>query len=131
MLVVTLRDRPIHVHADVVRIVEVVSNILGNAAKYTPDGGRIELAVSVEESTAIIRVRDNGVGISPDMLEQIFRGSSRSIPQPIEVRGGLGIGLAIVKAVIEQHGGSVEARSEGIGQVSEFIVCLPVAELAT
>ena len=130
-LVVTLSDRPIHVHADVARIVEVVGNILGNAAKYTPDSGRIELAVSVEESTAIIRVRDNGLGISPDMLERIFQRFVQVDTAAHRARGGLGIGLAIVKAVIEQHGGSVEARSEGIGQGSEFIVRLPVAAFAT
>jgi PAS domain S-box-containing protein len=130
-LVVTLSDRPIYVDADVGRIVEVVGNILGNAAKYTPDGGRIELAVSVEEGKAIIRVRDNGLGISPDMLERVFQRFVQVDTAAHRACGGLGIGLAIVKAVVELHGGSVEARSEGIDQGSEFIVRLPVAEFAT
>jgi PAS domain S-box-containing protein len=118
---------PIYLQADETRLVQVVSNLLSNAAKYMQDGGRIDLAVLEEEGSAVIRVRDEGVGIAPEMLDRIFQrfvqvGASRRLAE-----GGLGIGLSLVKAVVEAHGGSVEAHSEGVGRGSVFTVRVPMS----
>jgi two-component system CheB/CheR fusion protein len=117
---------PIDVDADGARLVQVVSNLLNNAAKYMQEGGRIELSVAEEAGAAVIRVRDEGVGIPPEMLDRIFQrfvqlGESRRLAE-----GGLGIGLSLVKAVVEAHGGRVDAHSEGIGRGSVFTVRLPM-----
>ncbi len=125
-LSVTLPDEPLPVRADVVRLVQVIQNLLTNAAKYTPEGGRIELEARRENDQAIIQVRDTGIGLSPEVLPHIFelfmqgeRGLDRS-------QGGLGIGLTVVKRLVELHGGRIEARSNGPGRGSEFTVCLPL-----
>jgi signal transduction histidine kinase len=121
-----LPDSAIHVLADAARIVQVVSNLLSNAAKYMHDGGRIDLTVEEHGGHAEIRVHDEGVGIAPEMLSRIFNRFVQVGSSAHRDEGGLGIGLSLVKAVVELHGGSVEARSEGIGTGSEFIVRLPV-----
>jgi signal transduction histidine kinase/CheY-like chemotaxis protein len=116
---------PAHVLGDRTRLVQVVSNILNNAAKYTPSGGRITLDLKVLDGQAQISVRDNGVGIEADVLPYIFDLFTQAERTPDRSQGGLGIGLALVKSLVGLHGGQVEARSEGPGQGSEFFVRLP------
>ena len=126
-LSVELPMLPIFVEADGARIVQVVSNLLHNAAKYMREGGKIELIAAEEHGTAVIRVRDEGVGIPPEMLGRVFQRFVQIESSTSLARGGLGIGLALVKVLVEGHGGTVVARSEGIGKGSEFTVHLPVA----
>jgi len=115
------------VHADAVRLEQVVVNLLTNAAKYTPDGGLIELTAEYDGEDAVVRVRDSGMGIRPEHLEQVFALFSQGATTLDRSKGGLGIGLALVKHVVEMHGGSVRAMSDGPGTGSEFIVRLPAA----
>ncbi|HLU07168.1 MAG TPA: PAS domain S-box protein [Woeseiaceae bacterium] len=115
------------VHADAVRLEQVVVNLLTNAAKYTPDGGLIELTAEHDGEDAVVRVRDSGMGIRPEHLEQVFALFSQGATTLDRSKGGLGIGLALVKHVVEMHGGSVRAMSDGPGTGSEFIVRLPAA----
>jgi CheY-like chemotaxis protein len=110
---------------DRTRLVQVISNILNNAAKYTAPGGRITLSVTVDEQRVHVAVRDNGVGIAPDILPYIFDLFTQAERTPDRSQGGLGIGLALVKSLVTLHGGTVRASSEGIGQGSEFCICLP------
>jgi signal transduction histidine kinase len=114
------------VHADPVRLTQVIGNLLSNAAKYTPEGGQIELDLGAEDGFATIAVRDNGIGIGPEYLAHVFElfGQVGS-PRP-HGHDGLGIGLALVRRIVELHGGRVEARSAGNGQGSEFVVRLPL-----
>ncbi len=124
-LVLNFTNEPTLVLADPARLAQVFTNILNNAAKYTPPGGRIEVAVQVQGEELQVRVRDNGAGIEPRMLRQVF-GLFTQIPQQDERPGaGLGIGLSLVDGLVRLHGGRVEARSAGLGQGSEFIVQLP------
>lgn len=113
------------VHADAVRLEQVIVNLLTNAAKYTPDGGVIELAAGREDEEAVLRVRDTGIGIPPEQLDQVFALFSQGATTLDRSKGGLGIGLALVKHLVEMHGGSVQAKSGGLGMGSEFIVRLP------
>jgi signal transduction histidine kinase len=124
-LKVSLPAEPIRVQGDLARLTQVIANLLNNAAKYQNDGGRIELTVSRTPSMVLISVRDSGLGISPDMLAQIFELFSQGERSPDRAQGGLGIGLSLVKNLVEMHGGSVHAVSAGLGQGSEFIVRLP------
>jgi signal transduction histidine kinase len=101
-------------------------NLLINAAKYTPENGRIELRASMEQNEALVHVLDNGVGIAPEMQPHIFELFTQAAESAGQA-GGLGIGLSLVKNFLDLHGGSVQARSEGPGQGSEFIVRLPLA----
>lgn len=124
-LVLALTREPTPVLGDPARLAQVFTNILNNAAKYTPRGGRIEVSAQVQGEELQVRVRDNGAGIEPRMLQQVF-GLFTQIPQ----RGGryaagLGIGLSLVDGLVRLHGGRVEAISAGLGQGSEFIVYLP------
>jgi len=112
-------------HADPVRLIQVIANLLNNAAKYTDRGGRIVISAQAEGSEAVIRVRDTGVGIPADMLDRIFDMFVQVDLPPERTRQGLGIGLTLVKRLVELHGGTVVARSEGPGLGSEFIVRLP------
>jgi signal transduction histidine kinase len=116
-----------HLHVDAGRIVQVLCNLMNNAGKYMKEGGRIHLSAAVEDGTAIIRVRDEGVGIAPEMLNRIFERYVQVDTSLHRAAGGLGLGLMLVKSLVEAHGGTVEAHSAGIGQGSEFIVRLPVA----
>jgi signal transduction histidine kinase len=108
---------------DEMRLSQVVANLLTNAAKYTEPGGEITLGTACDEEWAVLSVRDNGQGLSPELMPHLFqmftRGSS-------DASGGLGLGLAIVKSLVELHGGSVEAMSDGPGRGSEFVVRLPL-----
>jgi PAS domain S-box-containing protein len=127
-LTVTFPSQPIHVTADPVRLEQVVGNLLTNACKFTDKGGHVSLAVEAEDGLAIIRVRDNGIGIAPDQLPQIFDLFMRADSRLDRMEKGLGIGLALVKHLVEKHGGTIEARSSGLGHGSEFVVRLPVAQ---
>ena len=117
----------IAVMGDWVRLIQVGVNILNNAAKYTPAGGDIWLSVAARSADVEIRVRDNGRGIRRDLLERVFDLFMQADPHSGNALGGLGVGLALVRRVVELHGGNVQARSEGLGRGSEFIVRLPVA----
>jgi PAS domain S-box-containing protein len=131
-LTVSLPERPVRVEADSARLAQVLSNLLNNAAKYTQDGGRIDLTVEQSRGDAVIRVRDNGIGIASerlptvfDMFEQIEGAADRS-------QGGLGIGLTLARRLVEMHGGKIEAHSAGLGKGSEFVTRLPaIAGTAT
>jgi signal transduction histidine kinase/ActR/RegA family two-component response regulator len=125
--VMTVSPEPLTVEADPVRLSQVVANLLNNAAKYTEPGGQIWLAASSRKGEVSISVRDTGVGISPSMLPQIFRMFTQADKDHKRAQGGLGIGLALAKGLVEMHGGRIEAQSEGEGLGSEFIIHLPLA----
>jgi signal transduction histidine kinase/ActR/RegA family two-component response regulator len=124
-LAVSLPEGPLHVKGDLVRLAQIVSNLLNNAAKYTDTGGRIRLEVEVSENWVVITVRDNGVGIPASLLPQVFDLFIQADQSLARAQGGLGIGLTLVKRLVEMHGGRVEAQSAGPGQGSEFRVWLP------
>jgi signal transduction histidine kinase/ActR/RegA family two-component response regulator len=126
--VITSFARGMVVNADGVRLAQVVANLLTNAAKYTERGGVISVSAMREGDRVAIRVSDNGVGITADVLPHVFDTFYQSRQAIDRAQGGLGLGLAIVRTLVELHGGSVEARSEGVGQGSEFTVWLPVVE---
>ena len=125
-LSVTLPTRPIIVDADVTRLSQVFSNLLNNAAKYTERDGDIALVAERQGSDVVVTVRDNGVGIPPEMLPKLFVMFTQVDRSLERSQGGLGIGLSLVKTLVELHGGSVDARSGGHGLGSKFIVRLPV-----
>ncbi len=126
-LTVSLSPEALFVDGDPVRLVQVFGNLLTNAAKYTDPGGRIELILSREDDQAVVTVRDNGVGIPPAMLSSIFDLFTQANLGQGKVRGGMGVGLALAKRLIELHGGQIEAHSAGVGRGSEFIARLPLA----
>ncbi|CAN5559299.1 hypothetical protein BH10ACI1_BH10ACI1_27130 [soil metagenome] len=129
-LTITLPYKPIYIEADLTRVAQIFLNILNNAAKYSDPGGKISLVVCNEDSQAVIRIKDTGHGIAPEMLPKIFEIFGQIQTPDEQARGGLGIGLSVVKKMVEMHGGSVEVFSEGLGKGSEFIVRLPLtAEL--
>ena len=125
---VKVADEPLRVFGDSVRLAQIAANIINNAAKYTPPGGRIEIDAARGGDEVVLRVRDNGVGISADMMPRVFDLFAQTDGQIRLSEGGLGIGLALVRSLVEIHGGRVEARSEGVGRGSEFIVSLPLAD---
>src|SRR5690606_17336568 len=121
---VSIPKPPIVLEADPTRLEQMIWNLLSNAAKYTEQGGRIDLTVERADGEAVLLVRDTGIGIEPELLPRIFdpfvqaeSGSGRS-------QGGLGIGLGLVRSLVELHGGTIEARSGGLGSGSEFVVRL-------
>ena len=118
------------VAGDANRLVQVLANLLNNAAKYTPAGGRIELRIDVTEAEVQITVRDNGIGIAPEFLSGVFDMFSQAQRTADRAQGGLGLGLALVRSLVELHGGSVAAHSGGLGQGSDFIVRLPRVQSA-
>jgi signal transduction histidine kinase len=120
-------EAPVMVLGDPARLQQVVGNLLNNAAKYTPPGGRIDLSLAVEGDDAIVRVRDTGAGIAADDLRHVFDSFTRSRARPTPADGGLGLGLSLVKRLVELHGGSVRADSQGPGTGAEFVVRLPLA----
>jgi signal transduction histidine kinase len=124
-LTVSLPTGPVFLVADSLRLEQVLANLLSNAAKFTDPGGHIGLTAGVEAGQAVLRVRDNGRGIAPDLLPRVFdlfrQGPDLGNNGPV----GLGIGLALVKSLVELHGGSVAASSDGPGTGTEFVVHLP------
>ena len=126
-LTIEFPPETIFVDADTTRLAQVISNLLNNAAKYTEPGGRITLKVERRGNEAVVSVRDTGVGIPAHMLPKVFDIFTQVDRSLERSQGGLGIGLSLVKGLVEQHGGSVEASSDGNGAGSEFVIRLPVA----
>lgn len=127
---VQMPAEPVVLEGDLVRLVQILQNLLNNAAKYTPDGGHIELLVKPLESDVEIEVRDNGMGITAELLPvvfELFRQGNRTLDRS---QGGLGIGLTLVRQLVKLHGGQVSASSRGPGQGASFIVRLPMAAAA-
>ncbi|WP_290659820.1 ATP-binding protein [Aquabacterium sp.] len=126
-LTVELPEQPIVLDADPTRLTQIILNLLNNATKYTPPGGRIWLGIRQVGEHATVTVQDSGLGIPRDHLSTIFEMFSQLTPALERSQGGLGIGLALVRGLVELHGGSVSAHSDGPGQGSEFVVKLPIA----
>jgi len=124
-LVVQVPAEPIWVEVDATRLEQVFSNLLINAAKYTPDGGEIMLTMEKAQNRVSICIRDSGIGIEPAVLLRVFDMFAQADAAAPCAEGGSGIGLAVVRDVVEMHGGSVRAASAGLGQGSEFTVLLP------
>jgi signal transduction histidine kinase/ActR/RegA family two-component response regulator len=118
---------PLHIIADRVRIQQILENVILNAVKYTAPGGRIEVSAQAELTEVVVRVRDNGIGIAPDKLQQVWDLFVQVDESPERTRKGLGIGLALVRDLVKRHGGTVEAHSEGLGKGSTFTLRLPRA----
>jgi signal transduction histidine kinase/FixJ family two-component response regulator len=125
-LAIVLPPGPVTVEADSLRMAQVLANLLNNAAKYSKSPGQIRLAVTAEGSEAVFRVRDKGIGIPSQMIEQIFNMFTQVDQSLDHSQGGLGLGLTLVRNLVEMHGGSVSAHSDGLGQGSEFVVRLPI-----
>ncbi|HEV2972061.1 MAG TPA: PAS domain S-box protein [Pirellulales bacterium] len=126
-LVVSISPSPITVNADATRLVQVVVNLLNNAAKYMDRSGQIWLTAQHKENEVVLSVRDSGLGIPPDMLLRVFDMYAQVDSHASHSRGGLGLGLPLAKHLVEMHGGRIEARSDGTGAGSEFIIHLPLA----
>jgi PAS domain S-box-containing protein len=122
---VRLPAQPVYLESDPVRLAQVLLNLLDNAAKYTPEGGRIEVEARLLGPVVEIKVRDNGMGIPAELLPQIFDLFQQGERTLDRSQGGLGIGLTLVKRLVEMHGGRLEAHSEGVGLGAEFTICLP------
>ena len=129
-LEVALPTSPIRLHADPIRLTQVFANLLNNSCKYTPAGGRISVAAEQAGGSAIVRVRDSGVGIPLDQQEAIFGMFTQLERSAEREREGLGIGLTLVRQLVDMHGGSVQVRSEGASRGSEFVVTLPALAAA-
>jgi PAS domain S-box-containing protein len=130
-LVVTLPKRSVIVEADFTRLAQAFVNLLNNAAKYSNRGGRIELSISRKDNHASVSVKDSGIGIAADQLPRVFEMFLQVDSSLERSQGGLGIGLTLVKRLVEMHGGTISAMSEGLGKGSEFIVELPLASDAS
>jgi signal transduction histidine kinase len=130
-LTLDLPKYTVWLQADKTRIAQVVSNLLNNAAKYTPPGGRITLTAHADVGVVRIVVSDNGIGIPVDMQSQIFEIFTQVQTEDTRPQAGLGVGLALVKQLVELHGGSVTVASEGAGKGSTFAVQLPLLEANT
>ncbi|MGI4812688.1 MAG: ATP-binding response regulator [Janthinobacterium lividum] len=128
-LVLSLSDQPVFVRGDPVRLTQVFGNLLDNAVKYTPVGGRIEVASAVRDGWATVSIQDNGVGVSAEDVPHIFELFSQSNRALDRAQGGLGIGLSLVRSISAMHGGKTEVRSAGLGHGSCFLTHLP--ELAS
>ena len=127
-LILDLPDADVWLDADLMRLSQVVSNLLNNAAKYTPEGGRIVLSARRDRDQVLISVSDNGIGIPSDMLPRVFDLFTQIRDNTDRSRGGLGIGLALVKQLVEMHGGAIAAESAGLGKGSAFRMRLPLSE---
>ena len=126
-LQIDLPPTPLLIQGDMTRVTQVIGNVLANAVKYTDDGGRIGVSAKLDGGLVEIRISDNGIGIPASMLPTVFDLFSQAGAMDGRSRGGLGIGLALVKRLVEMHGGSVEIRSGGAGQGTEFLIRLPAA----
>jgi signal transduction histidine kinase len=122
---ISLPSEPVHFTGDPLRLAQIVSNLLTNAAKYTPEGGVIWLSATVDEADIKLFVRDNGLGIAPELLGHIFSMFSQIHEASIHSEGGLGIGLALSSGLASLHGGEITAHSDGPGKGSEFTLRLP------
>jgi CheY-like chemotaxis protein/nitrogen-specific signal transduction histidine kinase len=129
-LELSLPPETLRLDADPMRLAQVITNLLNNAARYTDKGGLIQVSAWRDGDTAVVSVRDNGKGISAEMLPRVFDLFTQAAPNRQYAHGSLGIGLTIVRSLVELHGGSVEARSDGLRRGSEFIVRLPLAGTA-
>jgi PAS domain S-box-containing protein len=127
-LILDLPREPVYLHADLTRLAQVIANLLNNAAKYSNPGSTIRLAVTTRDDEVALSVKDNGIGIDPHDLPKLFQIFSQLTSALDRAQGGLGIGLALVRGLVEMHGGRVEAHSDGLGQGSEFVVRLPTAQ---
>nr|MDP9128526.1 ATP-binding protein [Pseudomonadota bacterium] len=125
-LVADLPSAPILLNGDAARLSQAFSNLLNNAAKYSGKGGAIKIGARIEDGTVVVEVADNGIGIPKDMQESIFDMFSQVDSSMERSQGGLGIGLTLVKSIVDMHGGSVEVRSDGLGKGSTFVVSLPL-----
>jgi PAS domain S-box-containing protein len=126
-----LLEGPMLVRADPERLQQVFVNLLNNAIKYTPDGGRIWITATTEGEEAVVRIRDTGVGISPEMLPKVFDLFTQEDSARHRAGGGLGLGLPMVRNLVALHGGTVQVRSEGAGRGTEFVVRIPLHRDAT
>jgi CheY-like chemotaxis protein len=127
---VDVESRPLHVHGDATRLAQVVGNLLDNAAKFTPAGGRVDVRVGEEHGRAVVRVEDTGAGLDSALVGRLFEPFVQSEQTLDRSRGGLGLGLSLVKGLVELQGGTVEARSEGLGRGAAFIIGLPLERRA-
>jgi signal transduction histidine kinase len=125
-LELALAPQPLGVLADLTRMAQVLSNLLNNAAKYTPDGGHVHLSLQREGDEAVLRVTDDGLGLPPEMLTQIFEMFTQVDSTLNRAQGGLGIGLSLARNIVELHGGSIHAHSEGLGRGTTFTCRLPL-----
>jgi len=125
-LTISLPEEPIWLEADATRLEQILTNLLDNAAKYTPPKGHIAVMASREENDVLLRVRDTGLGISPEMLPRVFDLFAQADPSLAHSQGGLGIGLTLVQKLTELHGGTVTVHSEGLGRGTEVVVRLPL-----
>jgi len=128
-LAVSLPATPVHIDVDLTRMAQVLGNLLNNSAKYTEAGGRIELTGTLVDGTVAISVSDNGIGIAAEDLPRVFGMFTQVERAVAHSGGGLGIGLALVKGIVEMHGGSVSVQSDGPGKGSTFTVRLPAADM--
>jgi signal transduction histidine kinase len=128
VLVLDLTRDPLPVLADSTRIAQAVMNLLTNAAKFTPASGSVTVALHRRDSTAELSIRDTGAGIAPEIVPAIFEAFTQGETCTSHGRGGLGLGLSIARGLVEAHGGTIEARSRGLGHGAEFIVRLPLCE---
>jgi len=126
-LAVHAEGGPAWVHADATRLAQAIGNVLSNAAKFTPEGGHVEVRVEADDENAFVRVRDDGIGIDDSMLPHVFDVFAQADRSLARTRGGLGLGLSLVKGLVELHGGAVSASSDGPGMGAEFTVSLPLA----
>jgi two-component system, chemotaxis family, CheB/CheR fusion protein len=126
-LSVRLPREPLYVDADRVRLTQIVENLLHNAVKFTDDGGRIEIVADRDAGWAVLKVRDSGIGLAAENLSRIWDPFVQADTSLERVRGGLGIGLALVRSLVELHGGTVAAHSDGVGKGAEFAVRLPIS----
>ncbi|WP_165229192.1 PAS domain S-box protein [Aquisphaera insulae] len=125
-LSIAMPSEPLRIDADPIRMAQVLANLLINAAKYTPEGGSIRLSVRAEDGHVVLRVRDNGIGIPPEMLSRVFDLFAQVDQSLDRSQGGLGLGLTLVKRLVEMHGGEVHAASDGLGTGSELVVRIPL-----
>jgi signal transduction histidine kinase len=123
-----LPDEPVWVDGDPVRLVQAFTNLLNNAARYTPNGGEVRLSLVQEGAQAVVRVQDTGIGIDPSLLPHIFEPFVQVDAASPQARKGLGIGLALVRRLVEMHGGTATASSAGLGHGSDFVLRLPLLQ---
>lgn len=130
IVTVTLPEHSVQFIGDSTRLIQILTNLLNNAAKYTDEGGHIRLTATTGDGEVVIRVRDDGIGIGPDVLPRVFELFSQAEEARDRSQGGLGIGLAVVGHLVQLHGGTIHATSAGLGRGSEFVVRLPLPSAA-